>query len=201
MNNPISGMLTAILMILFLSSCLPQHSVILVTDPDGRIGKAEVITAGGKQLLEKPGDMTRVSGSPASPSSVMTAPPDYIAVTFAEAMAAQPLPPKKFILFFATGTTTMSTESHAAITAILTVCKKRGVTSIRISGHTDATGTDQFNEKLARERALLIRDLLLQNGINPDLITVSSHGKGNPLVPTPDGVAEPRNRRVEVIVQ
>ena len=42
---------------------------------------------------------------------------------------------------------------------------------------------------------------LEKNGINQDYLEVTSHGEGNPLVPTPDGVDEPRNRRVEVVVR
>jgi outer membrane protein OmpA-like peptidoglycan-associated protein len=43
--------------------------------------------------------------------------------------------------------------------------------------------------------------LLLKNGVDSKIILVSSHGKGNLLVPTPEGVAEARNRRVEVVVR
>ncbi len=201
MNNLFYNLLAAILMILSLVGCSSIHSVILIPDPDGHVGKAEVITTGGKQLLERPGDMTRITGSSTPPSPVTTATPDYISATFAEAMAIEPLPPEKFILYFETGTTAMTPESRAAITAIVAACKRRGAISISISGHTDATGSVQFNDKLSQERAVLIKQLLLQNGIDQNQMTVSSHGKGNPLVPTPNGVAEPRNRRVEVIVQ
>lgn len=201
MNYMLSGLLAVILLLLSLAGCSRHHAVILVPGPDGQVGNAEVTTAGGKRLLEKPGDMTRVSGPSAPPSAVTTADPDYIAVTFAEAMAIEPLPPEKFILFFETGSIVLTAESRSAIATIVAASKRRGATSISISGHTDAAGSDQFNDKLAQERSALVRKLLQQNGISPDLMTVSSHGKGNPLVPTPDGVAEPRNRRVEVIVR
>ncbi len=38
-------------------------------------------------------------------------------------------------------------------------------------------------------------------GVDPKGIRTTSHGEGNPLIPTKDNVAEPRNRRVEVIVR
>jgi len=84
---------------------------------------------------------------------------------------------------------------------MLEAIKRRGAITIAVSGHTDTSGTAQINEKLAYDRADLVKELLLQNGVDPQRVTVSSHGKGNPLVPTPDGVAEPRNRRVEVIIR
>ena len=38
----------------------------------------------------------------------------------------------------------------------------------------------------------MIRNLLVRKGVEPDRLSVSSHGKGNPMVPTPEGVAEPK---------
>lgn len=200
MNSFFPGRLVVGLLVLSLFGCATHHAVILVPDPDGHVGKAEVSTAGGTQLLEKTGDMTRVVDPSAPPSAVMTADANYIAVTFAEALAVEPLAPEKFILFFETGTTTLTPQSRADIAIIVAAIKRRGAISISISGHTDASGSSQLNDKLARERSAFVSALLQQNGISPDLLTVSSHGMGNPLVPTPAGVAEPRNRRVEVVV-
>lgn len=200
MNKVLSGLLFLSLILLAITACSPNHAVILVPDPDGQVGRAEITTAGGTQLLEKTGDMTRISSPSAPPSAVTTADPGYIATIFAEALAVEPLPPEKFILFFETGSTVLTPNSRASISTIVAACKQHGVTSIRVSGHTDAAGSVKLNEKLAQERSVMVRELLKQNGINPELIAVSSHGKGNPLVLTPDGVAEPRNRRVEIIV-
>jgi outer membrane protein OmpA-like peptidoglycan-associated protein len=187
-------------LVLSLFGCSTHHAVILVPDPDGHIGKAEVATSGGTQLLEKAGDMTRVTDPAAPPSAVMTADANYIAVTFADALAVEPSQPEKFILFFETGTITLTSESSAEIATIIAAIKHRGAVSVSISGHTDAAGSALLNDKLARERSAFVSTLLQQKGINPDLMIVSSHGMGNPLVPNPAGVAELRNRRVEVIV-
>ena len=50
-------------------------------------------------------------------------------------------------------------------------------------------------------RAERVRDLLIAEGLDPTLIEVDSHGENNPLIPTADEIAEPRNRRVEVTVR
>ena len=112
-----------------------------------------------------------------------------------------PPPPEKFILFFETGKTELLPESKAVFPNILAAIKKRGAISISISGHTDSAGSIQLNEKLARSRAQAVSDMLIQNGVTRDILRVTSHGKGNPLIPTSDGVAEPKNRRVEVILR
>lgn len=196
----LAGVVTVALLVLA-GGCAPRQTVVLMPDPDGHVGKAEVTTGGGKQLLEKTREMTVVSGRSNSPSSPAPADPDYIAATFAEALAVEPLPSEKFILFFETGKTCLMAESQAVLPAILTAIKRRNAISVSISGHTDAAGSVQLNDKLARERAQTIRDLLVKKGVDPQRLTVSSHGKGNPWIPTPDGVSEPRNRRVEVIVR
>jgi outer membrane protein OmpA-like peptidoglycan-associated protein len=182
------------------AGCAPKHTVILVPDPDGHVGKASIMTEAGQQHLEKPGDMTRVTTKSSAPSAVKTADNTFISMTFADAFAAEPIPPEKFILYFKTGKTELTAESEAALPNILASIKKRGAINITVSGHTDTVGSDQFNETLSRNRAESIHDLLIRGGVPGDLITVTSHGKGNPLIPVPDGVAEPRNRRVEVTV-
>jgi outer membrane protein OmpA-like peptidoglycan-associated protein len=192
--------LSAAVVLVVAACCAPRKTVILVPDPDGHVGKASVVTEGGRQQLEKPGDMTRVTTRSSAPSAVTTADSTYISVTFADALSAEPAPAEKFILYFNRGKTELTAESKAALPDILASIKKRGAISIDISGHTDTVGSDQYNDVLSRSRADSIRDLLIQGGVSQDRITVTSHGKGNPLIPTPDGVAEPRNRRVEVTV-
>jgi outer membrane protein OmpA-like peptidoglycan-associated protein len=194
------GATWACLVALGLGGCAPRQTIILVPDPDGRVGEAEVTTAGGKQVLTKASDMTRVGGASA-PSAVTTADPAFIRTTFAEAIAVEPAAPDKYVLYFESGSTALDAKSLAALPDIAAAARRRSAISISISGHTDATGADPVNEKLALARAERVKALLLEQGLAPGPMSVSSHGKGNPAVPTPDGVPEPRNRRVEVVVQ
>lgn len=182
-----------------LGACGGQ-TIVLVADPEGHVGKAEVVTSGGKQRLERPGEMTRTNGGSNAPSAVSTADPAFIASTFAEALAIEPPPAQTFTLMFETGTSTLTESSLKQIPAVVAASERRGVVSVSITGHTDATGSDKINDALSLDRAMQVKTLLQQKGVNPRLISVSSHGKGNPAIPTPDGVPEPRNRRVVVIV-
>ena len=192
--------LAAGLACVLLAACGGRSTVVLVPDPDGHVGSAEVSTAGGKQVLAKSGDMTKVAGGDAPPSAVSTAGADYLARTFGEPLAIEPPPPEKFTLYFETGTTTLTAESARAVAAIVAASHKRRAIGIAVSGHTDTAGSIALNERLARERAEFVRQLLVGQGAEFRRMAVSSHGKGNPAVPTADGVAEPRNRRVEVIL-
>jgi outer membrane protein OmpA-like peptidoglycan-associated protein len=187
------------LALIALTGCARQ-SIILVPDPAGHVGKAEVATSAGKQTLENPGDMTRTSGGSKPPSAVTKADPAFIASTFGEALAIEPPAPQSFTLMFETGTIVPTADSRKVIAVIVTAIQRRPTVSVSISGHTDATGSDKLNEALALHRAEQVKALLLEQGVKPELISVTSHGKGNPAVATPDGVPEPRNRRVVVIV-
>lgn len=187
---------------LWLFGCAaPRQAIVLMPDPDGKVGQAEVTTAGGTQVLTKAGDMTSVSGPSAAPAAVTTADPAWIQATFGEALAAEPAPAEKFILYFETGTTTLDARSQAALANIVAAIRGRGAVSVAVSGHTDATGSDQLNDRLALDRAERVKALLVEQGVDAGTLSVSSHGKANPAVPTPEGVPEPRNRRVEVVVQ
>lgn len=185
---------------LLLAACGGRHSVILVPDADGHVGQAEVSNAAGRQSLSKAGDMTQLTGRSAAPSAVTTARPEYLAATFAEAQAIEPPPPEKFVLYFETGTTDLKPGSVDTVGRIVSASQRRQAISIVISGHTDTAGAVLLNEKLARDRADFVKQLLQQRGAQFKRLSVSSHGKGNPAVPTADGVSEPRNRRVEVMV-
>jgi len=199
LEHKLAGLLVAGLILMVLGGCARQ-SIILVPAPDGHIGKAEVTTSAGKQLLEKPGDMTRTSGRSNPPSAVTTAEPAFIATTFGEALAAEPPPPQTFTLLFKTESAVLTAVSLKIIANIASAIERRSAISVSISGHTDTTGPDALNDALSLERAKQVEASLLQQGVKPELISVTAHGKGNPAIPTPDGVPEPRNRRVVVIV-
>ena len=72
---------------------------------------------------------------------------------------------------------------------------------IVVTGHTDRQGSVEFNDRLALERAQAIRGLFIARGFPPDRIDAVGRGEREPVVPTDDGVSEPRNRRAEIVVR
>jgi outer membrane protein OmpA-like peptidoglycan-associated protein len=201
MNRPSTFLPVIFLIAGLCSSCSAGRTVILVPDHDGQTGKADVITAGGKQTLESPFAMTTYTTGKQAPSAVKTASPEYIKATFAQTLSAEPPPSERFIIYFNSSTNQVNPESQETITKIIETIKRRNAFSIKISGHTDATGSSQVNDRLSNSRARAISEILIHNGVTEKIIEVSSHGKGNQLIPTADGIAEPRNRRVEVVVR
>lgn len=190
------------LVIVLAAGCAPTRTtVVLMPDPDGHVGKAEVFTDGGRRLLEHAGARTTVSGRSSAPTAVEIASAESLAAVFGEVMAIEPLPAEKFILYFHTSTTDLVPESQPVFEAIVAAAKRRAAVSISVSGHTDSSGSAHQNQILASDRANAISDLLVERGIDRERLTVSSHGEGNQLVTTAKGVAQPKNRRVEVVVR
>lgn len=179
----------------------PRQSIVLVPDPSGHTGTAEIRTTVGVQVLQKSMDMTRTQGPAVAPSALVTADPGFIDATFGEALAVEPPPAQTFTLLFENGSSALRADSLGRLDEIAAVTLSRTTIRVTISGHTDAVGSDKLNDNLARARTEEVRQQLLSRRVPPALISASSHGKGNPLIDTPDGVAEPRNRRVVVIIR
>ena len=189
--------------LVFLTSCASSKKSLFVlqSDPDGKTGEIVVANAAGSQALTRPGDATEVKDANTPPSAPFRVEEAEIAKTFGPALAARPAPPALYLLYFRTGSTDLMAESEKLITEILQSIKARQSVDIRVVGHTDRVGTRQGNYTLALDRALQIKGILISKGVDPAIIEVDSHGEDNPLIPTPNEVPEPRNRRVEVTVR
>jgi outer membrane protein OmpA-like peptidoglycan-associated protein len=72
---------------------------------------------------------------------------------------------------------------------------------VQVTGHTDRVGSVADNDRLSLQRAEAVRAMLIQRGINSSFLRAVGRGEREPLIPTADQQAEPRNRRVEVIVR
>ena len=187
---------------LALTGCATRSTVVLLPDPNGNVGQLVVATEGGQQVLSEANQSVQTTGRKAAPpGDVKTLSDEEIRSIFSEALAAQPTLPVKFILYFLQDSNELTGESRTVIPQILLTIQERGSTDIVIVGHTDMVGAKKYNYKLSLDRAKKTRDILVASGAASADITITSHGEGNPLVKTADGVGEPRNRRVEVVVK
>ncbi len=73
-----------------------------------------------------------------------------------------------------------------------------GWTSIAAVGHTDRSGSDDYNQRLSEDRAQAVANFLADMGIARSMISTSAEGESEPRVPTADGVRNLQNRRVEI---
>jgi outer membrane protein OmpA-like peptidoglycan-associated protein len=184
-----------------LAGCGARNMIVLVPDPDGNVGQLVVSNDGGQQVLNEKNQSVNVTDKRTSPEKVKTLSDEEIRSTFSDALAAQPLPPAKFILYFLPDSNELTDESKAVVPQIIQTIQNRGSIDIVISGHTDTVGEKEYNYTLSLERAQTTYKILIDSGAVPANIKVTSHGEGNPLIKTADEVAEPKNRRVEVTIR
>lgn len=186
----------------FLTDCCPSRTMaVLLPDPDGHVGEIAVQTEGGQQILSEAGQAVIVTNAKEPPPPPVFLDENQIRAIFGNALAAEPVVPKKFILFFKLNSTNLIPDSEALIPEIIQCIRERNSSDIRVNGFSDKTGSYEYNRVLSSKRAAHIQALLIKLGIDSKYITTLSLGEGNPLIPTEDGVAELRNRRVEVVVR
>jgi outer membrane protein OmpA-like peptidoglycan-associated protein len=181
---------------------LEKTQIVLLPDPDtNETGKIEVTTPAGSQVLNKPYQATSVVGRENPPSALVVMEENEVREMFREALNAQPEKPSIYILYFEHDSTTLKGESLAKIPEIVQRIRETKSRDVRVSGHTDTTGSKEVNKKISYGRAKGVVDLLTRGGVILSIIEITYHGSGNPAVPTPQGVAEPRNRRVEISIR
>ena len=178
--------------------------IVLLPDPDGKTGVLQVKTRGGSQVLDKSGYATEVADVSNRPTAPKLVSESEVKGIFGSALSAQPDLRDRFvsfILYFDRDTTRLTPESREMVTEVAKRIKTRRSSDVFVVGHTDRVGTEGYNLDLSSKRAFHVRDLLLISGIRSSTVAVSFHGEAAPLVNTEDEVAEPLNRRVEVIVR
>ncbi|HTD22643.1 MAG TPA: OmpA family protein [Terriglobales bacterium] len=71
---------------------------------------------------------------------------------------------------------------------------------LTVEGHTDNTGSDEFNQTLSEKRASSVRDYLVVQGLTADSISATGLGKTDPIADNTTAAGRQKNRRVEIIV-
>lgn len=176
-----------------------HDQITILPKKDGSIGGVMVRQEGVAILLDKAYATALVEGPGMVTQS--TYDPELAKQDFAIILAALPGAPTRFLLYFLEGKDELTPESEEAVEKIFAELRTRPAPEILVIGHTDAVGTIQYNDKLSLQRAERVRAELIRRGIAQDRIMVEGRGKREPLVTTADGMAEPRNRRVEINVR
>ena len=126
-----------------------------------------------------------------------TAPPAPVAV-------ATPPPAREaartYLVFFDWDRADLTDRARQIIADAAQATTRVQVTRIEVSGHTDRSGAPAYNQNLSVRRAQNVANELVRLGVPRSAITIQGFGESRPLVPTADGVREPQNRRVEIVL-
>ena len=113
---------------------------------------------------------------------------------------APPPPQRQFVVYFNFDKSDLTPEGSKVVSDAAAAYKQTGSARIAVTGYTDLAGTQKYNLGLSKRRADTVRAALVRQGVPDGAIAEAWRGKQNPAVPTPDGVREPRNRRVEIML-
>jgi outer membrane protein OmpA-like peptidoglycan-associated protein len=176
----------------------PRETVILLPDDAGGSPGIVVKSMGQEIAITEPyHGVESVGGRIATKQ--FTA--DEIRRRFPDVMQVLPAKPRSFTLRFESSDATLTADSAAMLEAIPREIARRAAPEITVVGHTDRVGSEEDNLRLSLSRAQAVRDILVNEGVAAEIIQVVGRGELEPEVETPDGVAEPRNRRVVITVR
>ncbi|CAN5849101.1 hypothetical protein BH11PSE3_BH11PSE3_46550 [soil metagenome] len=134
-----------------------------------------------------------------------------LATTMLVAACAEPPPPappppppppqtQSFMVFFDWDRSNLSQQAIQTVGQAAAAFKTKGSARITATGHTDTSGPEAYNMALSLRRANTVKNELVRQAVPADAIQVVGRGEAGLLVQTGDGVREPQNRRVEIVI-
>lgn len=182
-----------------LSGCAsPATRVTLLPDQSGHVGAVTVSNARGRQRIDQAFHTVSV-GQSSAPGAPRAEDHQAFEKDHRALIDAEPTPPRSFVLNFLFDSMKLTPESRKMLSKVLQVVRERSPTEITVFGYTDSVGNSDYNLTLSAERARAVAKLLKQ--IDPNLpVDVKHFGDKYPLVPSPPGFPEPRNRRAEIVI-
>jgi outer membrane protein OmpA-like peptidoglycan-associated protein len=103
-------------------------------------------------------------------------------------------------VLFETGKYELKPEARERLARVSGILLAYSSLKVAIEGHTDAVGSDDYNQRLSEQRAEAVREYLVSQGVAAQAVTARGLGKTQPIASndTPDG--RQRNRRVELVL-
>jgi len=181
-----------------LSGCASEETVVVLPAADGHVGGVVMESRGKSVVLDR-------AYASAHPGDVQAgeAKPEEVNKSFADVLAARPIPPGDHRLYFKTDSDDMTDDSKLEFSdKLFADVHRRAAAEIVIIGHTDTTGEQAHNDELSRNRAEAIRKLLLERQSDlPPNMSITTAGRGQRDDKDPPNTSNPNERYVEVIVQ
>jgi outer membrane protein OmpA-like peptidoglycan-associated protein len=128
-----------------------------------------------------------------APAPVPAAPPPAVVPAAA--------PSRSYLVFFDWDKSVLTDRARQIVSEAAMNSTKVQYTKLEVNGYTDTSGTPKYNQALSIRRAESVAAELVKDGVPKSAIAIQGFGETHLLVPTGNGVREPQNRRVEIIIQ
>ena len=119
----------------------------------------------------------------------------------APAAAPAPAPARTYLVFFDWDKADLTDRARQIVSEAAQASTHVSHTKIQVNGYTDTSGTPAYNQRLSIRRAQAVAAELVKDGVAKTDIAIAGFGETHLLVPTAQGVREPQNRRVEILIQ
>lgn len=103
-------------------------------------------------------------------------------------------------VYFATASTKLLSRSFAPLNEVVTVLQENPSLKLKIDGHTDSQGADDYNMRLSEGRAASVKAYLVSKGIEESRLESEGFGETQPVADNKTAAGRQKNRRVEMKV-
>jgi outer membrane protein OmpA-like peptidoglycan-associated protein len=103
-------------------------------------------------------------------------------------------------ILFDTDEATLKNEARVVIAKLAGILLILPELNLRVEGHTDSTGSAEYNQGLSERRAASVRDFLAQQGIDGQRMVAVGYGLTRPVADNQTREGRAKNRRVEIVI-
>jgi outer membrane protein OmpA-like peptidoglycan-associated protein len=103
-------------------------------------------------------------------------------------------------VLFDTGKYNVRPEAREKLARLSGIVLAHPGLNLEVEGHTDSTGSDEFNQKLSEQRASTVQSYLIAQGLASNSVTARGFGKSVPVADNSTAAGRQQNRRVEIVV-
>jgi outer membrane protein OmpA-like peptidoglycan-associated protein len=103
-------------------------------------------------------------------------------------------------VLFETNSSTLKSEHFSDLASVIDFMVAHPSVVLKVSGHTDNTGSEAHNKTLSYKRAEVVAEYLIDNGVAIDRVTFEGLGSSKPLMPNGTEAGRRKNRRVELLL-
>lgn len=145
---------------------------------------------------EEADEIVAKAGAVVGPDNVVD---EYVVDPSVPYIDAAPLYVEDRVLF-AFGSATIEPDFVPLLDLGIILLQQNPGVTLTVVGHTDSSGSVEFNQRLSEQRVANVIRYFTDRGIDPGRFIADARGKSDPLVPTADGEREALNRRVEFVI-
>jgi len=102
-------------------------------------------------------------------------------------------------VLFETSKATLKPGAASQMDRIAQFMQQNPETKVIVEGHTDSTGSEEYNEQLSQRRAQAVSDALVERGIDPSRVQAMGRGEAYPVASNDTSAGRQQNRRVDIV--